>query len=99
MHGLTRRLPRLNLPPNQHENSAVSSSHPVRLPLPGPFLLPDRIGEGDYIEIGNIGAYGRVMASHFNGCGYYDEVIVQDEPMLSMYTEGQEAPVISAVRC
>ena len=30
--------------------------------LPGPFMLPPGIGEGDYIEIGNIGAYGRVMA-------------------------------------
>ncbi len=55
--------------------------------LPGPFLLPDGIGEGDYIEIGNIGAYGRVMASRFNGFGYYDEVIIEDEPMLSMYAE------------
>jgi ornithine decarboxylase len=53
--------------------------------LPGPFLLPGGIGEGDFIEIGNIGAYGRVMAGHFNGCGYYDEVILEDEPMLTMY--------------
>jgi ornithine decarboxylase len=66
--------------------------------LPGPFLLPEAIGEGDCIEIGNIGAYGRVMTSHFNGCGYYDEVILEDEPMLSMYAEKQEAQLISAVR-
>ncbi len=64
--------------------------------LPGPFLLPDRIGEGDYIEVGNIGAYGRVMASHFNGYGYYDEVILQDEPMMSMYAEEQDEQMISA---
>jgi ornithine decarboxylase len=55
--------------------------------LPGPFFLPDGTGEGDYIEIGNIGAYGRVMAGHFNGCGYYGEVILEDEPMLSMYSQ------------
>lgn len=64
--------------------------------LPGPFLLPERIGEGDYIEVGNIGAYGRVMASHFNGYGYYDEVILEDEPMLSMYSDQSEAEAISA---
>ena len=27
--------------------------------MPGPFLLPAKIKEGDYIEIGNTGAYGR----------------------------------------
>ena len=64
--------------------------------LPGPFLLPERIGEGDYIEVGNIGAYGRVMASHFNGYGYYDEVILEDEPMLSMYADQPEEEAISA---
>ncbi len=68
--------------------------------LPGPFLLPASIGEGDYIEIGNIGAYGRVMASHFNGCGYYGEVILEDEPMLSMYADvsAQERQTFSAAR-
>ncbi len=64
--------------------------------LPGPFLLPERIGEGDYIEVGNIGAYGRVMASHFNGYGYYDEVVLEDEPMLSMYADQSEEEAISA---
>ncbi len=53
--------------------------------LPGPFLLPDSVSEGCYIEIGNIGAYGRVMAGHFNGYGYYGEAFLGDEPMLSMY--------------
>ncbi len=53
--------------------------------MPGPFLLPELIAEGDYIEIGNLGAYGRVMAGQFNGFGHYDSVIVADEPMLSMY--------------
>ncbi len=53
--------------------------------IPGPFLLPDCVREGDYIEIGQIGAYGRVMATRFNGFGEYDEVMLTDEPMLSMY--------------
>lgn len=56
--------------------------------LPGPFMLPRSLSEGDFIEIGNIGAYGRVMASRFNGYGYYREVMLEDEPMLSMYRDG-----------
>jgi ornithine decarboxylase len=61
--------------------------------LPGPFILPACVGEGDYIEIGQIGAYGRVLANHFNGYGQYDEVVLTDEPMLSMYdTAVDEAP-------
>ncbi len=66
--------------------------------LPGPFVLPEAIGEGDYIEIGNIGAYGRVMVSNFNGCGQFDEAIFQDEPMLSMYAEHEAAQTLSLVR-
>lgn len=58
--------------------------------LPGPFLLPQAIGEGDFVEIGNIGAYGRAIAGHFNGFGVYDEVLLADEPMLTMYAD--EAP-------
>jgi ornithine decarboxylase len=58
--------------------------------MPGPFVLPSSVREGDYIEIGQIGAYGRVLANRFNGCGEYEEVILQDEPMLSMYAEPSE---------
>ncbi len=46
--------------------------------------------EGDYIEIGQIGAYGRVLANRFNGFGEYDEAILTDEPMLSMYAAPEE---------
>jgi len=58
--------------------------------LPGPFMLPNCVCEGDYIEIGQIGAYGRVFANRFNGFGEYDEVVLTDEPMLSMYTSVEE---------
>ena len=61
--------------------------------LPGPFMLPAGVGEGDYIEIGNMGAYGRAIAGHFNGYGQYDEVILLDEPMYSMYDEPPAATV------
>ncbi|MDX2307387.1 MAG: type III PLP-dependent enzyme [Hyphomicrobium sp.] len=53
--------------------------------MKGPFLLPASVREGDYIEIGSVGAYGRAIAGDFNGYGKYDEVILDDEPMLSLY--------------
>ena len=53
--------------------------------MKGPFLLPDSVQEGDYIEIGNLGAYSRAIAGGFNGYGQYEEVILDDEPMFSMY--------------
>jgi ornithine decarboxylase len=62
--------------------------------LPGPFVLPDSVREGDYIEIGQIGAYGRVMANRFNGFGEYDEVVLRDEPMVSMYAEAERAATL-----
>jgi ornithine decarboxylase len=63
--------------------------------MKGPFLLPASVQEGDYIEIGNIGAYGRAIAGDFNGYGRYDEVIFLDEPMLTMY--GDDArPALAA---
>ena len=58
--------------------------------MKGPFLLPASVREGDYIEIGNIGAYGRAMATRFNGYGAYTNVILQDEPMYSIYSEDAE---------
>jgi len=58
--------------------------------LPGPFMLPPSVKEGDYIEIGQIGAYGRVLANRFNGFGEYDEAVLTDEPMLSMYQTEEE---------
>ena len=55
--------------------------------MKGPFVLPSSIREGDYIEICNIGAYGRAISGQFNGYGQYDEVILEDEPILTMYGE------------
>jgi ornithine decarboxylase len=58
--------------------------------LPGPFVLPACVGEGDYLEIGQVGAYGRVLANRFNGFGVFDEVLLTDEPMLSMFDSGED---------
>ena len=57
--------------------------------FPKPVLLPEGLGEGDYIEFGNIGAYGRAMASHFNGFGFSEIATVSDAPWPSLYT-GQD---------
>jgi ornithine decarboxylase len=35
--------------------------------MPGPFLLPDDIREGDWIEIFQLGAYGACLRTGFNG--------------------------------
>jgi ornithine decarboxylase len=59
--------------------------------MPGPFMLPDSVSEGDYVEIGNIGAYGRAIAGNFNGYGTYDEVILDDEPMYTMYAASEDS--------
>lgn len=55
--------------------------------MPGPYMLPGTITEGDYIEIGQVGAYGRTLATRFNGFGSYDEAELLDAPMMSMYAE------------
>lgn len=51
----------------------------------GPFQLPADMDEGDYIEIGMLGAYGVAMATRFNGYGQIQEVIVHDQPFASMF--------------
>jgi len=47
--------------------------------------LPAGLTEGDYIEFGNIGAYGRAMATKFNGFGEAETIAVQDAPWPSLY--------------
>jgi ornithine decarboxylase len=64
--------------------------------MKGPFLLPDAIREGDYIEIGNTGAYARAIAGRFNGYGEYDEVIFEDPPMFTMYGMPARSGVVVA---
>jgi ornithine decarboxylase len=53
--------------------------------MPGPFWLPEDVREGDFIEIGMLGAYGVAMSSRFNGFGDVETVAVEDAPMLSMF--------------
>lgn len=53
--------------------------------MPGPFWLPEDIREGDYVEIGMLGAYGVAMTTNFNGFGDAEIVEVKDAPMASMF--------------
>jgi ornithine decarboxylase len=55
--------------------------------MAGPFELPADVQPGDYIEIGMLGAYGSAMRTAFNGFTNGETVIVEDEPMASLYTE------------
>jgi ornithine decarboxylase len=45
--------------------------------LPGTLALADDIAEGDYVEFGPLGAYGRATATRFNGYGARDTVTVE----------------------
>ena len=53
--------------------------------MPGPFWLPEDVREGDYVEIGMLGAYGVAMNTRFNGFGDAETVEVADAPMASMF--------------
>ena len=64
--------------------------------MAGPFMLPGDVQAGDYIEVGMLGAYGCAMRTGFNGFGVEDRVIVDDEPMASLYAD-REREVASNV--
>jgi ornithine decarboxylase len=49
--------------------------------MEGPFLLPADTEEGDYIELGQLGAYGPCLSTRFNGFGPGDIVEVADPPL------------------
>ena len=55
--------------------------------MKGPFLLPNNIKEGDYIEFGQLGAYGLTFRTKFNG--FYSNTIVElnDKPIMSLYDD------------
>jgi ornithine decarboxylase len=48
----------------------------------GPFLLPEDVHEGDWIEIGQLGAYGACLRTAFNGFDRARLVEVGEGPML-----------------
>ncbi|WP_082543278.1 type III PLP-dependent enzyme [Sphingomonas sp. Leaf339] len=64
--------------------------------MAGPFLLPADVQVGDYIEIGMLGAYGAAMRTAFNGFGSEETVVVDDEPMVSLYTDLTDSAVVAS---
>ncbi|GAA4036451.1 alanine racemase [Parerythrobacter jejuensis] len=60
--------------------------------MEGPFLLPEDIQAGDFIEVGMLGAYGAAMKTGFNGFGNAEQYVVEDEPMASLYRGDRVLP-------
>jgi ornithine decarboxylase len=64
--------------------------------MKGPFLLPNNIKENDYIELGQLGAYGLTFRTQFNGF-YSDEIFeVEDEPIMTMYDKDINKAILVA---
>ena len=64
--------------------------------MKGPFLLPSNIKENDYIELGQLGAYGLTFRTQFNGY-YSDEIYeVEDQPILTMYDKDSNKATLVA---
>ncbi len=64
--------------------------------MKGPFLLPNNIKENDYIELGQLGAYGLTFRTKFNGY-YSDEIYeIDDKPILSMYDKDHNKATLVA---
>ena len=53
--------------------------------MKGPFLLPNNVKENDYIELGQLGAYGLTFRTEFNGFFSNEIYEVDDNPIMSLY--------------
>ncbi len=62
--------------------------------MEGPFLLPADAEEGDWIEVGQLGAYGACLRTAFNGFDRAGMVEVIDPPLLE--TPGYQAAALAA---
>ncbi len=58
--------------------------------MAGPFLLPADVAEGDWIEVGQLGAYGASLRTAFNGFDKAGIAEVADAPLLA--TPGYDLP-------
>jgi ornithine decarboxylase len=64
--------------------------------MKGPFLLPNNIKENDYVELGQLGAYGLTFRTQFNGF-YSDEIYeVEDNSIMTMYGKDVNKAVLVA---
>lgn len=66
--------------------------------MDGPFLLPADVREGDWIEIGQLGAYGASLRTAFNGFDRARIVDVSDAPLLATPGHALTAPVAPLAR-
>jgi ornithine decarboxylase len=68
--------------------------------MAGPFILPDDVAAGDYIEIGMLGAYGCAMRTEFNGFGDVETITVGDPPMDTLYAAlaANDDPVVKRAK-
>lgn len=57
--------------------------------MKGPFWLPEDVREGDWVEIGQLGAYGACLRTAFNGFDRARLVEVRDRPMLEPATDAE----------
>jgi len=55
--------------------------------MKGPFILPNNIKENDYIELGQLGAYGLTFRTDFNGLFSNNIFEVEDNPIMTMYSK------------
>ena len=53
--------------------------------MKGPFVLPNNIKENDYIELGQLGAYGLTFRTDFNGLYSNNIFELEDRPIMTMY--------------
>ena len=53
--------------------------------MKGPFILPNNCKENDYIELGQLGAYGLTFRTDFNGLYSNSIFEVEDDPIMTMY--------------
>ena len=64
--------------------------------MKGPFILPNNVKENDYIELGQLGAYGLTFRTDFNGL-YSDNIFeVEDSPIMTMYNKEIEKQFLVA---
>ncbi|BBK42162.1 ornithine decarboxylase [Allostella vacuolata] len=62
--------------------------------MQGPFVLPADAAEGDWIELGQLGAYGSSLRTAFNGFDQARLVEVRDRPLLE--TPGYDLIAVAA---
>ncbi|MCB1563167.1 MAG: type III PLP-dependent enzyme [Alphaproteobacteria bacterium] len=58
--------------------------------MKGPFMLPADVRPGDWIRLEQLGAYGEVSRTDFNGFGTVQKIIVEEERVESGFLEAAQ---------